>query len=376
MAKAESERMFTQQVVKPKRQEVLSELEMFFHANREELCCDYVQYFKSLCLRLKDQQIMGKKGKIGHITFSMLRTQIAEGRSTYLVEATDSSWVFDRNPCRSKYDAEWAFRYLDRLEYELVQGSRNYMGAITPVELERHVLRESVHFHDYVISLIRYAMPQAAALPEFVELEKEDLFEVRVGEYLDISEVVYKENTYIPDPEVVKAWLEEKNEYEYAYAAILELDLSKGDYSEIDFRFSSFNNCNLSFSSFEAAVLVGTRWSGCWLEQSDFSHSLIQGADFGECHLVGALFSFTEGNSGRPNSSWNKPGFLGVNFSGANLTGANFEGASLRGAQFTHAQLDNVNFKGADLTGAMFSLEQADVVLLDDNQRKDIIWRT
>lgn len=376
MGKEESLRLFVQQVVEPNRQSALSAFDPYFHENKEKWSSDFILSFQQYCRTIRERQIRGEKGRIGHITFSMLRTEIADGRFTYLVEATDASWILDQNPCRTRYDADWALYDLDKLELQLVQESRQYMGNVTVVDLERQRLLDSIYFHHYVIELIRYAMPRAVQLPEFIELEKEEQFEVRVGEYMDTSEVVYQEASPNYHSEDVKEWLQEKNDYEYAYSAFAELDLSNGEYSKLDLRFSTFRDCTLSSSNFEEAVLVGTRWKECQLAGANFSYALLHNADLSGCDLSDATFRNSEGCSGFLHAKKDRPSFSGVNFSRANLTGANFAGASLRGAQFIDAQLERTRFVGADLTGAIFSEHQAGDVLLDESQRKGVIWRT
>ncbi|MFX3633295.1 MAG: pentapeptide repeat-containing protein [Candidatus Pristimantibacillus sp.] len=390
---------FVENVLDTNRSIVLLALETLFENHREELVEEFLDSFRHICRNIHELQLLGGKEKIAYLTYSMLRTEIASGRFAYLVEASDSNWFLDRSPYQDEYVADWAMNSFMLLEEELEKGSQQYTAVITRIKLEKLLLKETHYMNTYVASLIRYAMPRAVKLPEFQALRLEDEFEVRVGEYLDKSESVYKVDKQIRNPDDVREWLNEKNENEYAYESINDLDLSDGDYGSIDFRYTSFSYNNLSRSRFNRCILVGTRWEGSMLEATDFSESLLVGADFSGCQLQGAKFRNVEGIGVRPESMiLFVPGaaplnfqnaklngaditesFLpGTDFTGADLAGADFRGSLLNNAIFTGADLTDTNFTGASMDGALFSKETAGLLTLDDEQKKVIyvVWPT
>ncbi|QOS97241.1 pentapeptide repeat-containing protein [Brevibacterium sp. JNUCC-42] len=355
MDKTEAMPHFMTNVVEPARLRALMRLEQDFQTNKHALATQWTIAFQRICKQLGGEQIRKDKACIGHITFSLLRTELAVGRAIYLVEATDSSWFFDRNPCQTEYDASWALAYLEQLKAEINGGSKAYMGAITLPDVEQLILREAVHFHQYVIQLARYALPMAIQSQEFVELSTEDIVEIRVGEYMDVSEVVYKIDRRTRDAQSVRDWIAEGSKQEYAYEVFDRLDLSKGEYSELDFRYSRFEQSDLSASRCNGCVLIGTRWNHSRLVDADFSHSMLSGADFRQSELTGADFRGIQASQGllEPDS-WEMPGFWEITFAEANVEGASFVGAQLSGAEFSRANLVDVNFAGADLAGASF----------------------
>ncbi|NQF15610.1 pentapeptide repeat-containing protein [Brevibacillus sp. HB1.3] len=354
----------------------LHALDAYYQVNKERLAKEFLRSFEEICRRVVDMQEQGTKGKLAHLTYSMLRTELLEGSSQYLLEATDSSWFFDPVECQTSYDASWAFRFLDRLSDEWNEAARAYAGHVRLPDIERIKLVEAEKFHQYVVHLIRYAMVQAVQLEVFQQVDKEPELEVRVGEYLDQSEIVYCLDTRHKDSGMIRAWLEEKQELEYGYKVLAGLDLGQGQFDGLDLRYSDLSDSQLTKATLRESVLVGTRWHRAQLKAVDFGDSLLHGADFTGANLLGASFREASGPRGllEPDA-WETPGFDGVLFVGADLTGTDFTGADLRGADFTDAILTGANFSGALLERAVFSEEARDSILLDELQERHVIWR-
>ncbi|GIO29007.1 MULTISPECIES: pentapeptide repeat-containing protein [Paenibacillus] len=354
---------FIQEAVPRERSEMLAAIGQDWDEAKKDWVQEFVADFRQWCKVIREQQIAGKKGAIGFITYSMLRTDIAQGRSSYLVQATDSSWLFDASPVEGHYDSLWAYRYLDLLADRLKLASREYKGAVHSAHLERIRLREAVHIHRVVVSLIRLAMLEASQSSEFQAVEKAEVFEIRVGEYWDHSECVFRLDLRKRDAEEVRSWLQEKNEEDYAYEAFHAMDLSEGDWEGIDLRYSVFRDCCLSNSCFLDGILIGTLWQDCRLEGANFAYSLISGANYSGCSMPLAVFRGVQGKRGLLVFDGFPPIFEAVQFAKANLTGADFTRANLPGAVFTGATLKKAVFRGANLKGARF--DKADLTGAD-----------
>ncbi|MFD1464380.1 pentapeptide repeat-containing protein, partial [Paenibacillus farraposensis] len=98
--------------------------------------------------------------------------------------------------------------------------------SLSELQWEQIMLEAAGYLHTMIVSLIRQAMKQAVGLPEFRALEREEAFEIRVGEYMDHSVSVYREECRAMDASVIKSWLEEKEAYAYSYQALTQVDLS------------------------------------------------------------------------------------------------------------------------------------------------------
>ncbi len=376
MNRTDALRHFKETYVKEKSNEKLFLLEEYFQEHKDCLSIAFVESFRQACIKIKEMQLKKEKGKIGYITYSMLRTGIAEGKADYLLEAFDKHWFLDFEECHAGYDAGWAFGFLNGLRTELEEKGKLYIGAVVASDVGNIIQSEAGKFNEYVISLARYAMPLAIALDEYKEIDKEEELEVRVGEYRDISEVVCKEDTGVKNSEKIREWLNERLEDEYSFEVFRGLDLQAGDYNHSDLSYADFMGSNLSKSRMTGCILVGTKFSGGFLEGADLSGSLIYGADFSHCSLKGAVFCGAEGAEGlHDRLYWERPGYTGVSFKGAELEGADFKKADLKGAVFIGADLKNVNFTEADLKNAVFLKKDSGLLNLDELQIRDIKWK-
>ncbi|MUG47386.1 pentapeptide repeat-containing protein [Paenibacillus woosongensis] len=347
---------FRDEVIRPQRQIMLEQLEQTYQGWRPELIREFIASFRAWCRQLLELQAAGKKGRIGYLTYSMLRTAMQSGKMTYLGEAQDENWFMDPQPVRCGYEAKWAYLPLEKWKEAVMSRRREYAGQISEMDVEREMRHEAAYVHGYVVALIRQAMPEAVRLEEFLQLDKEAVVEIRVGEYLDHSEVVYKLDERNLDSAEVKEWLEAGKEAEYAYEVYRKLDLADGDYSALDFRYARFEDTRLKDSQLAECMLVGTRFERCMLAGANFSGSFLHEASFEYCGLQGADFRFVEGMSGTAGTEeWDIPGFIGVNFAGADLSEADFTSANLRGARFIGANLTGASFIGANVQGADFT---------------------
>ncbi|MDR6723265.1 uncharacterized protein YjbI with pentapeptide repeats [Paenibacillus amylolyticus] len=371
---------FKQEIVIPLRNRVMLQWEQVYQQNRERLKEEFIRHFAKQCQLVLDMQNIGEHGAVGHFTYSLLRTQLLEGKALYLAEAADETWLFDPSPIEGAYDASWAFGYLDIMlacwKEELERPGSSYTGSIAQPELERLLLREAEHGHAYVTHLIHQAMPEAVQCESFINLEKCPAIEVRVGEYLDVSESVYKTGAEPADEAEIRKWLAERTEEVYGYAALEHLDLAGGDYSGMDFRFSAFRDVALGGSQFENSNLVNTVWEQCDLTDTRWNGSQMYGARFRNCRMVGALFHGIEARKGMPNPEiWDAPGFNPVSFAGADLREADFILADLQGADFREASFENTvfgvcnladtDFRGTDVSKVDFTGSRLDRAQMD-----------
>ncbi|ATP40168.1 hypothetical protein CSE16_08975 [Solibacillus sp. R5-41] len=367
---------FYETEVEKRRLKYLLALEDYFQGSKDELAEEFKESFLNICLQLQQEQAEQQKGPIGHIVFSMLRSELLGGSHRYLVEGTDEDWFFDLHPILATYDVSWAFRFLEQLIEELSMYSKTFMGAISQADIERIKLMEAAHFHQYIISLARYALPDIIRCPEYLALERAVTVEIRIGEYMDISEVVYSDDFSPKDTEEIKAWLDQKLEDEYPYEVFSNLNLSGGNYESLDIRYAFFHKTNLSHSQMRDCMLIGANFKESLLIETDVSFSAIHEADFSNSQLQGANFQHVKGASGLLDREKREmPGYLPVRFNGANLEGANFELADLKGACFLGANVKNTYFVGANLDKAVFSIEARNHLKLDPFQTANVIWK-
>ncbi|MCX7746066.1 MAG: pentapeptide repeat-containing protein [Clostridia bacterium] len=310
---------FNEQYVKNIGNEKYNELKAYYEKNKGQLALHFVECFKEMCLKIKDMQHAGEKGEIGHINFSMLRTDMLEKNYVYRAEAYNKYWFHDTSECRILYDVTWCFRFLDNFISELTEKRKLYINKIIQPDIERIMLRELTKYNEYIVEIARYAMPEAVKAPEFLEVRRESVFSIRVGEYKGKYDVVYVIDDREKDSREVRNWLEMKSEYGYENEVLRGLDLSKGDYDALDLRYADFSRSNLSGSSMKRCLLKG------------------------------------------------------VVFENANLENTDFQCSDLTSAIFRNVVLNHTNFKGAVLNGAVFSKDAYSSAHLDEQQQTGII---
>lgn len=329
-----------------------------FKAKQEQQIQACVEEFRGYCRDIRQEQLQGRKGKIGYITYSMLRTTWLEERPTYLVEAANALWVLDSKPIRFEWDTSWTYSYWTDLQQKLRREVEKQHVSLPELEWEQVMLEAAVHIHVLVVNMMRLAIKKAVCLPEFQELDREETFEIRVGEYMDHTVSVYKEDRRALEASEIRSWLEEQEEHAYSYQALEKIQLSDGDYSQLDFRYTAFRQIEMEHSRLRGCVLVGTMWEESQLNGIDLTYSLLHGADFSGCSMRGAILDVVMGNAGYGSDAsfdWEPLGFAGVDFTGASLQKARFQDAQLRGAVFQDALLQRASLNGADLTDAYFA---------------------
>ncbi|MEK5321803.1 pentapeptide repeat-containing protein [Paenibacillus sp. FSL L8-0644] len=348
---------FASEVYEPLKHQMLFALEASFQNRKHALAKTFRNSLEPILRKVKQMQHEGTKQALGYISYSMLRTELANGRATYLVEAMDKRWFMDLHTCRDTYNAEWAFRYLDEWETELSKHAKKYGGRIGLDDIERIKLRAAMYIHQYIIALARFSITEEW-LDEIQfahEILLEDVFELRVGEYLDQSEVVYKRDVRVKDSTVMKDWLEEKKPYDYIHEVFRGIDGSQGNYEGIRLQYADLSESFFNNSVFTGGNLIGSCWDKACLQEADFSGCLIQEARFEQANLRGASFQDAIAVPGIYQSErWESPGFQPVSFAGADLTGAQFQGAYLQDVDFTGAILQGADFMGAAFEGACF----------------------
>ncbi|MDH2333576.1 pentapeptide repeat-containing protein [Paenibacillus polymyxa] len=357
MNREEVFRHFKNEIYEPLKHRMLFALEASFQNRKHALAKTFCNSLEQILGKVKQMQRKGTKQALGYISYSMLRTELANGRATYLVEAMDKRWFMDRHTCRDTYDAEWAFCYLDEWETELSKHAKKYGGRIGLDDIQRMKLHVAVHVHQYIIALARFSTTEAW-LDEIQlahEIQLEDVFELRVGDYWDQSEVVFKRDVRIKDSSVMKDWLEEKKPYDYIHEVFRGIDGSQGDYEGIRLQYADLSESSFNNSIFTGGNLIGSCWNKACLQEADFSGCLIQEARFEKANLRGTSFRDAVAVPGIYQSErWERPGFQPVSFAGADLTGAKFQGAYLQNADFTGAILQGADFIGAAIEGACF----------------------
>lgn len=342
-------------------------------SNFDSVQAEFIESFVRLCDKIVFMQSNKEKREIAYINYSLLRTQIINNKYSYLISAYDDRWYSDESICEELYDASWALKYLDEYEAELNFHRKKYIDQITFRDVQKLKLELALEYHQFILQLARKTIIKAIETTAFKNVLKSIKFDVRVGEYFDISESIYVNDNTTKDSSKTKILLEKKYPLAYVYEHYKNLDLSGGDYGINDFTYAFFEKCNLKDSRFENTILRGTRFQYCKLKGSKFGNSIIIGADFNNSDLVGSDFCNCNTNIYFVVEDLENPLFERISFQNANLKGSDISYSNMAGTDFSNANLEGCNFKNTYLKAAIISKRYQQGETLFSPQQKEVI---
>ncbi|MBR2564930.1 MAG: pentapeptide repeat-containing protein [Paenibacillus sp.] len=367
---------FLEQEVLPLRNSKIQELNAYYIRHRQEIVQGIVSLFDAFCEQVRLQQELGDLQACSTIHVSLMRTRLNQGDPVYMIHASDLHREGEVSARGIIYDASWIYRYMEQWFEECENSRKRYMNRIDQAALHAWQAGQLYPFHIYMVHAVRLAMDDIRKLDSFQNVDKYIEFEVRVGEYQDheVTESVYRMSGKQRSSITCRGWLESKLPSEYIYEHIKGVDLSQGEYEELDFNYARFEEVKLSRSHMAETSLLGTRFMGCKCDHVNFAKTLLYDADFRECDLRAARFDGALGGRNTFAETYSLfYGMNGVQFQGANLSHASFRYAKIAG-DFIGAHLDNVDFTGADLAGSRMLKQDRFRVQLTAEQRTAIEW--
>jgi uncharacterized protein YjbI with pentapeptide repeats len=360
--------------------------EQYIEENNEILTSEFIETFRSLCKKIKQMQIEGKKEKIAYITFSFGIDNLLHKSHEYMVHAYGSEWFYeDSEECKVMHDLNWLYEFMEDTYNQLVEISKKYIGNITSADL-KEVRKSGVISCDVLFrKFAKKAIEKAVEIDEFKEIEKDEVLEIRNGEYKGYNEIIYKIDTGVKSSKDIKNWLEKKDEEDdYCHQILCNLDLSNGDYKGIGAHHTDFSGSDLSNADFEGTSLIDARFNkakienvnfkGASLDESNFAYTTVKNSNFVEADLLDSNFEKSE--------------LIGCNLADTDFAGSNFQDCIikdcvLKNANFFESDLENADFSNNDLQGASFvdtnlqgadfsgcNLENATLGLVDLTQAK------
>ncbi len=417
MTREEAQQHFWQTCAREMCRQALQMTDQYYRQHKDRLADEFAQVFSEFCRKIRRFQNSGRKGKIGTICCSMLYTALMQEQPAWRLDAYDDNYYFDEQECAAYFNTPWLYTPLYETCRHLQQMSKKYAGKINPGYIDSIKRRQAFKYIPYPVLVARQGLKQAVQSPEFAAIDKEETVNIRLGEYHDISEVIYCYDVSRKNNAEIRKWLEKKHD-DYFCRVLTDLDLSSGDYSGITLSYSRLTKSILRQVNLQDTVLYGTDFSLCVIEDSNFSASLLHGAIFDgavisrttledsyasqtDLHdedsedqmlidiLAGASFCgsrLTEvnlsycdlDNTDFTGATLNSVSFryssaAGINFQDAVLTGCDFRGTDLRDAQFQNTIITNCQFEGAYLENTCFSAGiDLDNTGLNDEQKAEV----
>ncbi len=309
-----------------KGKELATELDGYVKNHFEELVEKFVKCFSDYCDQIAEMQKQGKKGNIAYIHFSVLRTNILLKKHELRIDAYDENWYLDSVECAYNYPVEEIYSYLEKYSEAVMDLWQKSQGINDLADAYRKVFDASNIYLFYIAELIRMGMKRMSKSEAFLSLRKAECFIVGIGGYRDRFDILYKEDHTIKDSREVKRFLQSGEQRVFSYEICEKLDLSNGNYEDMEFQYSSFAECDFSKSSLSKSRLIFCNLRNAVFKDAKMDKMKIFDADFAGARLEN------------------------VDFSGAKLKCISFEGAELKNVNFSNAIIaEDINFKDAKM---------------------------
>lgn len=282
------------------RKSLVEQLDSYIKNHYEELIEKFAECFKKYCNKIRMMQQAGKKEKIAYIHFSVLRTNILLKKHEIRIDAFDENWYMDPMECSYSYPVNEIYTYLEKYSNVVEELWKQSTDLNDFSDVYRKVFLESNIYLFYVAEIIRQGMRKLIETEEYKSVAKAECFVVCIGGYMDKFDILYKEDYTKKDSAVVRRRLQSGKQKIFSYEIFEKLDLSKGDYRDLEFQYSSFDNSNLSNSdmtkcrfiicNFKSAILKDVRMDKAKIFGTDFSGALLQNVDFSGAKLKSIIF--------------------------------------------------------------------------------------
>lgn len=351
------------------RVEQIAALHTHLVDHRMELVSDVVTAFQEICAHALKMQASCQKGKAQYIHFTFFRHRVLSRNPRCRINVYDHQGYADPVECSTEYDASWVFNYLDAFEDQIRQAGKRYVNKIHSADISLIKREEAALYVHYLTNLVRHAMKEAVETDEFAALAKEEELYIRVGEYKDANELVFKYNGKKQDSDQIRKALSPNEQDHYVHENFRGVDLSGMVFKLVDLCYCYFTNSSLIGSYLVGCPLIGADFRHSDLTEAILEQSLINGADFRGANLRKAKLESVQGSFVVPErSAFHIPPFMATSFEGANLEETSFDSSDLRGADFRRAILNGTNFAQASLEGARFLKTDIGGLNLNDQQ--------
>jgi uncharacterized protein YjbI with pentapeptide repeats len=373
MVKTKAMEDFFEQEVQQELLLSLAELEADYQKNIDEWKTTFIGKFKKVCENIDVIQKEGTVPKAPYLVYTLLRTNILQGKDMYAVFLYDHNWYLGMKPVRvGEVEVKCVYDYWRKLQSALKESKSKYVLNVRAYDVESIIMSMLNYYHQYIVALIRYSMVDAISTEEFKLIEKADSFEILAGEYYEACDQIYKhvhEDNFENTIKEIKSYKVD----EYFGRDFSGIDLTDMDLIQMCFDYSILNDSIMSNAAMLECQFVGTKFRHSKMVNADLTNSNLYGADFSDTDMTGAIFDGCRAFSGKDAFGLlESPGYIRASFAKSILKEASFKDAMLYDVVFSGADLEGADFQGAVITGSFFDKKHLEQVELTEDQRKSI----
>ena len=347
-----------------KLNEYLLKTEELFVNKKNEWFNSFANYLSEICKKISALQKETGFPAISYLEYTMLYTNFINRHYVADIMAYGQGSYKDKmQKLVGSYDVSFVFVYYDELWNSLEKMKKRYIGRASAQDVVAFMLRALPSFYSYLTNIARFAIAESTEKKIFANIEKNEDFNVNVGDYMARTQTVYAEKKN-KDASELAVWFSERLPKEYTFGDYSELDFTWKFLTHSDFRYARFQNSTLKQTYFFRSTLIGANYRNANMEGAVLDYCFINEADFSGAVLKNASFKNVRGKAGLTDKAeWKFAGFLPVSFRWADLACADFRWSNLAGADFRGANLTNADFRATSLVGADF--RQADLTGVD-----------
>lgn len=186
------EQFFIKHVAKRWQDEVFN-IDERYSSDTNEIDNSIIFKFNSVCKNALLLQRDSLKGNIKYIYISFLRTSIMDNKAFYRIDLYDENWFLDKEECSTEIDLNFIFKSLFDHMCELENIKNEYGRTITSMDIDNIKFLEAGKYHVLAIEFLRSIVLRLIECSYYKEMNKDKDICIMVGEYMDRSEILYKE---------------------------------------------------------------------------------------------------------------------------------------------------------------------------------------
>lgn len=277
-----------------------------FRSGMEEYLLQHSQELEDLVKNAVDLlgKEMERKGKeyVSFLYFSLLKTDLIQGKNRFLFHGLDMRWYLDEEPVEVYVDAGTLLEPLRQVWGFMDENNGGYGGAVNRYDIQNIFFDEIGIYNNILCQILRYRLRDWEQKGIFSSIALAPYWVLKWGEYRDSSEILVRvdrteKQADMWKKEIGKAAREpETLVFGYWYKGEFEgntlegLDMRFTVFEECRLKKITFKNCNMEGSRFSKSMLMECRFENCSLWGADFRSSGFEKGSFEGSELTAAVF--------------------------------------------------------------------------------------